>query len=111
MEIDLKKIIIMHISKGTTLKNWTPRHNYTGNDLTVLSVDKDSGKITIDLPTSKYKKVDVTVSDISQLYHFWNQIKSGDITRTQYTNTGIKSRKTRYILNILKYLEDINVLQ
>lgn len=110
MENEIRKHIIANIHEGDVLKNWTPKHGYTGNDLTVLSVDSNTGKITIDLPGSKKGEVTVSVSEILPIYNLWDKIKSEEITRTQYTNEGIKSQKTRYILNILKYLEDIGAL-
>ena len=105
--MDLKRIIQENIKEGQVLKNWTPKRNYFGDAITITKID-NSG-ICFDAPNSKKRTItkgSVSYYAIEQIYSFWDKIKSGTLTRTQYTNEGIKSHSTRYILDILKELDN-----
>ncbi len=105
--MDIKKIIQDNLKPGKELKNWTPLRGYNGDNIIITKVDNNS--IDFDAPSSKKKtitKASVPYSAIIQIYDLWEDIKSGKLSRTQYTNSGIKNHFTRYCLDILKELEN-----
>lgn len=109
--MDITEIIKANLKVGQTLKNWTPLNGYKGNNIIITKIDDNN--ISFDAPTNikgKTTKAFVSYFEIKQVYNFWDKIKSGVITRTQYTNEGIKSRKTRYILDILKELDNQHLI-
>ena len=109
--MDITEIIKANLKVGQTLKNWTPLNGYKGNNIIITKIDDSS--ISFDAPTDikgKVTKASVSYSEINQVYKFWDKIKNGAITRIQYTNEGIKSRKTRYILDILKELDNQHLI-
>ena len=106
--MDIKAIIQNNFATGMRLKNWTPLNGYKGDDIIIKEIDSTS--ISFDAPNTRKKiitKVSVPYSAINQIYEIWDDIKSGKITRTQYTNCGEKPNHfTRYCLDILKELEN-----
>lgn len=106
--MEIKKIIEDNLKIGQILKNWTPKNGYIGDDILITGIN-DSG-VDFEAPNSKTKRVTkgtVYYSSINQLYEMWNDIKTGRIIRSQYTNCGAKSNtQTRYCLDILKELDD-----
>ena len=104
--MEIKDIIQKNLKSGQTLRNWTPKNDYFGDDIIITKID-DSG-VSFEAPNKKKNtstKGKVSYSSIEQVYSFWDKIKNKEISRTQYTNEGIKSRSTRYILDILKELD------
>lgn len=109
--MDIKTIIQDNLKEGQVLKNWTPKKQYFGDDIIITKID-NSG-VSFNAPNFKKKSVTkgtVSYNAIEQVYSFWDKIRSGEISRTQYTNEGIKSHSTRYILDILKELDNQGVI-
>lgn len=96
------------LRKSEPIKNWTPKNGYKGDDFFITAF-KDNG-VDFEAPNSKTGKITkgtVFYSSINQLYEMWDDIKSGNILRSQYTNCGSKSNtQTRYCLDILKELDN-----
>ena len=109
--MDIKEIIQDNLKPGTVLKNWTPKNKYFGDDIIITKID-NSG-VCFDAPNTQKKTITkgcVSYYSIEQLYSSWDKIKRGTLSRTQYTNEGIKSHSTRYILDILKELDNLGLI-
>lgn len=106
--MEIKKIIENNLKISEPIKNWTPKNGYKGDDIFITAF-KDNG-VDFEAPNSKTGKITkgtVFYSSINQLYEMWDDIKSGNILRSQYTNCGSKSNtQTRYCLDILKELDN-----
>lgn len=106
--MEIKQIIQNNLKIGQVLNNWTPLNGYKGDDIFITGIHEIG--VDFEAPNSKTGKITkgtVFYSSINQLYEMWDDIKSGRIVRSQYTNCGSKSNtQTRYCLNILKELDN-----
>lgn len=110
--MDIKKIIQDNLKVGQTLKNWTPLNGYKGDDIIITKIDSKS--IDFEAPNSKKPKstkVSVPYSAIIQIYEIWEDIKSQKIKRSEYAHSNEKPNHfTRYCLDVLKELDNLNLI-
>lgn len=86
-------------ASGQKIPNWTCDKGYFGQPIEFLSIDKE--RIVIKSTTAKNNQV-ISKLEMSKVIVNWRLYISGNISRSSFREN---SRLSRYIINLLHYLE------
>lgn len=107
MEKDIWKIITENLKPDMSIKNWTIDNGYFGDNITIQTVDNDYVQIRISNSTTEPTTfVRVPKEDFKYVYTNWNAYITGTIKRNELRDN---CRTTRYVIDILKYLDELNL--
>jgi hypothetical protein len=87
------------LDAGMTVKNWTSRKGYLGDEFKIFSVSEDF--VEVDSPNAQ-SVLRVRKSDFEVMYENWDAYCAGRLQRQELRNL---TRFSKYTMSIIKYLE------
>lgn len=87
---------------GTVIRNWTALHGYLGDTMTVEAVDPT--EYVIRAPKAKSLQ-HVSCKEFEEVFAVWEDYKAGRVQRQTLREM---NHHTKYIISVLRWLEETN---
>jgi hypothetical protein len=107
------KLLINQLSTTQTIRNWTTKSGYRGEDFTAIYVYKprisEGGYIEIKGPSMKYNRK-VKKHSFLKIYPHWNGYVNGDVQYQFLSHKNVNRNATlhaKYIISILHQFEEL----